>query len=126
MPPEQKGGTRWFKYYFFFSSCIQSGPSIAVTPSVNLPIRVSGISSPSCSSPIIDAFENYNIAQNIKNQSGVFLYLSDLISKTLSESSWNLTRNARQALPKLKDIGDKSAHSRRFNAIRNYGGGILS
>lgn len=68
---------------------------------------------------IIESFENNNIAQTIKNPSGDFFYLSDLISKTLSEASWNLSRNARQALPKLKDIGDKSAHSRRFNAVRN-------
>jgi len=68
---------------------------------------------------IIESFENNNIAQVIKNQSGDFFYLSDLISKTLSQPSWNLSRNARQALPKLKDIGDKSAHSRRFNAVRN-------
>lgn len=68
---------------------------------------------------IIESFENNNVAQAIKNSSGDFFYLSDLISKTLSEPSWNLSRNARQALPKLKDIGDKSAHSRRFNAVRN-------
>jgi hypothetical protein len=68
---------------------------------------------------IIESFENNNIAAAIKNSTGDFLYLSDLISKTLSEPSWNLSRNARQALPKLKDIGDKSAHSRRFNAVRN-------
>lgn len=68
---------------------------------------------------IIEVFEKYAIAGNIKNSQGDFLYLSDLISKTLSESSWNLTRNTRQALPKLKDIGDKSAHSRRFNAVRH-------
>lgn len=68
---------------------------------------------------IIEAFEYHNISQNIKNQNGDFLYLSDLISQTLSEPSWNLTRNAKKALPKLKDIGDKSAHSRRFNAIRS-------
>lgn len=68
---------------------------------------------------IIESFENHNIAHVIKNPAGDFLYLSDLISKTLSESTWNLSRNAKQALPKLKDIGDKSAHSRRFNAVRN-------
>jgi hypothetical protein len=68
---------------------------------------------------IIESFENNNIAQNIKNSTGDFFYLSDLISKTLNETAWNLSRNARQALPKLKDIGDKSAHSRRFNAVRN-------
>lgn len=68
---------------------------------------------------IIEAFEANNIAHKIKNSSGDFFYLSDLISKTLSEQSWNLTRNTKQALPKLKDIGDKSAHSRRYNAVRN-------
>ena len=68
---------------------------------------------------IIETFENYNIAANIKDASGEFFYLSDLISKTLTEKTWNLTRNAKQALPKLKDIGDKSAHSRRFNAVRH-------
>jgi len=68
---------------------------------------------------IIEAFEHHNISQNIKNTSGDFFYLSELIAKTLSETCWNLSRNAKQALPKLKDIGDKSAHSRRFNAVRN-------
>jgi hypothetical protein len=68
---------------------------------------------------IIEVFEKHGIANNIQNQNGDFYYLSDLISATLSENTWNLTRNAKQALPKLKDIGDKSAHSRRFNAVRN-------
>jgi len=68
---------------------------------------------------IIESFENNNISQSIKNSSGDFYYLADLISLILSEPSWNLSRNTRKALPKLKDIGDKSAHSRRFNAVRN-------
>lgn len=68
---------------------------------------------------IIEAYEKHGIADSIKNSTGDFYYLSDLISSVLSESSWNLSRNTKQALPKLKDIGDKSAHSRRFNAIRN-------
>lgn len=68
---------------------------------------------------IIEVFEKHMIANNIQNPQGDFFYLSDLISRTLSEQSWNLTRNTRQALPKLKDIGDKSAHSRRFNAVRH-------
>lgn len=67
---------------------------------------------------IIETFECYGISNNIKNNNGDFYYLSDLIRLTLSETSWNLSRNCKQALPKLKDIGDKSAHSRRFNAIR--------
>ena len=68
---------------------------------------------------IIETFEFHNIANKIKTGNGDFFYLSDLIRCTLAEPSWNLTRNSKRALPKLKDIGDKSAHSRRYHAIRN-------
>ena len=67
---------------------------------------------------IIEVFEHNSIAGRIKNSAGDFLHLKDLVDKCLQESSWNLTRNCKQALPKLKDIGDKSAHSRRYNAHR--------
>jgi hypothetical protein len=68
---------------------------------------------------IIEVFETFKIADKIKNANGDFNYLSDLIKTMLNEPTWNLTRNTKKALPKLKDIGDKSAHSRRFNAIRS-------
>jgi hypothetical protein len=68
---------------------------------------------------IIEAFEHHGIAHKIQNStSGDFFFLRDLVNATLSEATWNLGRNTRQALPKLKDIGDKSAHSRRFTAQR--------
>lgn len=67
---------------------------------------------------IIEAFEKHGVAQNIQNTSGDFLFLRDLIDRAVSEASWNLSRNAKAAMPRLKDVGDKSAHSRRFNAIR--------
>src|ERR1700677_3761407 len=53
---------------------------------------------------IIETFEHHNIAHKIKNSAGDFLYLRDLIDKTLAETTWNIGRNAKQALPKLKDI----------------------
>lgn len=68
---------------------------------------------------IIEAFEVYKIPANIKNPAtGDFYYLSDLITKALSEKAWNLGRNTKSALKRLKLIGDQSAHSRRFNAHR--------
>jgi len=67
---------------------------------------------------IIEAFEHHKIAASIQGPNGDFLYLRDLIAKTLAEPSWHLGRNAKAALPRLKDIGDKSAHSRRFIAHR--------
>jgi hypothetical protein len=67
---------------------------------------------------IIEAFEHHKIVSKIQNSNGDFLYLRDLVDATLKETTWNLGRNAKQALPKLKDVGDKSAHSRRFLAQR--------
>jgi hypothetical protein len=67
---------------------------------------------------IIEAFEHHSIATKIKNNNGDFFYLRDLIDRALIESSWNLGRSVKQALPRLKDIGDKSAHSRRYVAQR--------
>lgn len=68
---------------------------------------------------IIEAFEAKNIGDKIKNPSGDFFYLRDLIAACLRESSWNLSRNSKEALKRLKDVGDKSAHSRRFIAHKN-------
>lgn len=68
---------------------------------------------------IIEAFEKHGRAAEIKNPTGDFLYLRDLIDRTIRTTAWNLGRNTKNALPKLKDIGDKSAHSRRFNAVRS-------
>lgn len=67
---------------------------------------------------IIETFEHHGIANKIKNSTGDFFYLRDLIDKMLAERTWNLSRNTKQALPKLKDVGDKSAHSRRYVAQR--------
>jgi len=67
---------------------------------------------------VIEAFERHNIASRIKNAQGDFLYLGDLIDRCLKEASWNLARNIKQAMPKLKEVGDKSAHSRRYVAQR--------
>jgi hypothetical protein len=63
---------------------------------------------------IVESFEKHGIAAKINNVQGDFLYLRDLIDVCLREPSWNLTRNCKQAMPRLKDIGDKSAHSRRY------------
>ena len=75
---------------------------------------------------IIEAFEKYGFANKIKNAQGDFVYLRDLISACLGEAAWNLSRNCKQALPRLKDIGDKSAHSRRYLAQRGDVDPLLS
>lgn len=67
---------------------------------------------------IIEAFEHNGVAHKIQDPNGDFLSLRDLIDLALSEQSWNLTRNTKKGLPKLKSIGDLSAHSRRYIAHR--------
>jgi hypothetical protein len=67
---------------------------------------------------IIECFEKHQIADRIKNAKGDFLYLADLIDKAVQETTWNLGRNTKQALPRLKSLGDQSAHSRRYTAHR--------
>lgn len=68
---------------------------------------------------IIECFEAYGIDEKIKtNTTGEFCQLRDLIVQMLSESSWNLGRETKQILPKLKELGDRSAHNRRYNAHR--------
>lgn len=65
---------------------------------------------------IIELFERFKIETKIKNSNGDYFYLSDLIITLLAENGnkWNLSRNTRNALPKVKRIGDLSAHSRMF------------
>ena len=68
---------------------------------------------------IIECFERHGSENQIKTQSGNFFYLSDLITEFLKEPAWNIGRNAKNSLPKIKDLGDKSAHNRRYIAREN-------
>jgi len=68
---------------------------------------------------IIEVFEAHGLARKIKNSAGDFFFLNRLIKESLAEPTWHLGRDARRALPKLKAVGDRSAHSRRFVAHRN-------
>lgn len=65
---------------------------------------------------IIEAFEAKGIAAKIKESSGNYLQLSDLVAKALAESTWTLSRNAKKVLPSLRDVGHMSAHGRYFCA----------
>lgn len=67
---------------------------------------------------IIECYEAYKIEDRIKDQAGNYLFLKDLVDRTLAEKAWTLGRAVRAVLPKLKELGDKSAHNRRYNAHR--------
>lgn len=65
---------------------------------------------------IIETFEAHKLDGKIKNRDGSFFYLSGLVTALLNETSFNISRNVKRVLPKLKDLGDQSAHSRRYVA----------
>jgi hypothetical protein len=65
---------------------------------------------------IIEAFEAKNISGKIRDADGNYLQLTALINKALAEPALNLSRNAKSALPALRDVGHMSAHGRYFTA----------
>jgi hypothetical protein len=65
---------------------------------------------------LIEAFEHQGVAGKAKNSSGDYVQLSELIGLALSEPKFRLSRNAKSELPKLRDIGHRSAHGRFFTA----------
>ena len=67
---------------------------------------------------IIEAYEHHAIADKIRDASGNYVQLTDLINAALSEPKLPLSRGVKAILPKLKDIGHRSAHGRHFLARR--------
>ncbi len=65
---------------------------------------------------IIELYEAKKLDHKIKKPDGTFQYLSGMILVMLSETAFNLGRNTKRALPVLKDLGDQSAHNRRYTA----------
>ncbi len=73
---------------------------------------------------IIECFEAKGIETKVKDSSGHFKMLSDLVDAAVAESdvfggAWNLSRNCKASLGKLKAKGDLSAHNRRYLAHRS-------
>lgn len=69
---------------------------------------------------IIEAFEECGIATKIKDKNGDYFMLTKMIDIALAETCWgSLTKNTRRALPRLRDLGHQSAHTRRFTAQKS-------
>ena len=68
---------------------------------------------------IIEAYEGKKIDHKIKGKNGDFFRLNRLINEACKESDLNLNRVTKQILPKIKKLGNLSAHTRTFNANRS-------
>ncbi len=69
---------------------------------------------------IIEAFEHRTIATKIQESGGDYMRLENLVKAVLSEKTWTLGRTTKAGLSKPKQVGDLSAHSRRYNARKEY------
>lgn len=66
---------------------------------------------------IIEVFQSKGALDHITLPTGPLMQLRQLIERLLAEP-WHLGRNVDKALPRLKDVGDKAAHDRFYNAMR--------
>lgn len=67
---------------------------------------------------IIECFEAHGIKSKIEDANGNYFFLRDLISSFLNENTWKASSTLKKTLPSLKEVGDKSAHNRMYNAYR--------
>ena len=67
---------------------------------------------------IIECFEAKGLAAKVRDRAGNYYFLDGLVKEALTEQTWNLGRETKRALPKLKDTGNRSAHGRRYAAHR--------
>jgi len=67
---------------------------------------------------IIEIYEHNEMLDKIKDNSGNFKGISDLISIIMNEKKWSLEKTTIRTLPKIKELGHISAHGRRYNTHR--------
>lgn len=65
---------------------------------------------------IIEVYEYCQRADEIKGPDGQFLMLSKLSTYFENDKAFNIGRNGLKGLKDFKNLGDQSAHNRRFNA----------
>ena len=75
---------------------------------------------------LIDLYEVKGKQAAIKNGAGDYFMLSDLINIAIQDATWNFGRETKQALPKIKSLGDRAAHNRRYLATKTDVDGVIS
>lgn len=65
---------------------------------------------------IIECFERYGARDEIQGANGNYFYFSDLIVQMEKSTKWSTSRNFNENISIIKNLGDLSAHNRRFLA----------
>jgi hypothetical protein len=68
---------------------------------------------------LIEVYEAGNRSGEIKGADGNFIMFASLLAFFEKDSTMNASRNAIKGLRDFKQLGDLSAHNRRFNAHKN-------
>lgn len=68
---------------------------------------------------IIEVYEQLKRTDELKDKDGNFMMFSGLVSILEKDKSINLSRNSMKGLKDFKKLGDLSAHSRRYNALKS-------
>jgi hypothetical protein len=75
---------------------------------------------------IIDVYEAKGKQSEIKDSDGMYLMLGGLVTAILNQTHWELQRETKQTLPAIKKLGDRAAHSRRYEATKQDIDSVLS
>jgi hypothetical protein len=67
---------------------------------------------------LIESYEALNRADEIRDKDGNYQMLSFILAAALGDKGLTLGRDAKKAATSIKELGDRSAHNRRFNATR--------
>ena len=67
---------------------------------------------------LIECYEHEKIQSRIADSDGNYCMLSGIIADAVDKSGLSLGRETKTVLRELKSIGDRSAHNRRYNAVR--------
>lgn len=67
---------------------------------------------------IIEAFEHVHRESEIRDSDNNYFMLGELVNRSTDPRGLTLGREAKAALREIKKIGDRSAHNRRYNAVK--------
>ena len=66
---------------------------------------------------IIESYEHLGRQTDIQNN-GNYLMLKDLVNRATDKSGLAIGRDSKKALAAVKELGDRSAHTRKYNAVK--------
>jgi hypothetical protein len=66
---------------------------------------------------IIECYEHLGRESEIKESDGNYMMLKGLVIHAVGAGGLTLGRDAKKALEMVKELGDRSAHNRRYNAV---------